>query len=96
MYVPGKILKMVYQPTRVSGNSSAQAWVLDMTLPCSSGGRSHPWRFRVRITWSNAILPDGNLLVTGGMLARVDDVANAVLPSPAADSGTKHGRPSPA
>jgi hypothetical protein len=79
MYVPGKILKTGSSTdSSGSGNSSAQAWVLDMTLPAPQ------WRQIASMAFPRAyhvetILPDGTVLVTGGgRTVGAYDVANAV------------------
>lgn len=66
MYRPGKILKMgTAADSGTTGNAAATAYVLDMTQP------SPVWRQIASMAFPRAfqnstLLPDGNVLVTGG------------------------------
>jgi len=80
MYLPGKIMKNgTSTDSEGSGPSASTAYVLDMT-------QANPqWRQIASMSFARAyhvdtILPDGNVLVTGGGRTVVDyDTANAVF-----------------
>src|SRR5882672_3010459 len=67
MYLPGKVLKtgMAYHPDDPIVPSSATSYVIDMTQP-SPAWRQTPSMANPRTYHTLTILPDGNVLVTGG------------------------------
>src|SRR5262249_9375095 len=81
MYLPGKILKTGTgtDADHTTGNSASTAYVLDMNQPTPQWRQIANMAFR-RTYHVETILPDGNVLVTGGG-GTVDpyDVANAVF-----------------
>jgi hypothetical protein len=94
MYLPNKFLKMgTAAPPEKSGlNSVATAYVLDMTQATPVWRQVASMSF-VRTYHSTSLLPDGNVLVTGGgTTTTAGDVADAVLPaemwSPATETWT--------
>ena len=92
MYLPGKILKMGTSvdpdnPTRP--DSVANAYVLDMTQPSPLWSPVDSMTFR-RTYHTATLLPDGNVLITGGgTTTGATDVTNAVLPAELWSPNTK-------
>ena len=83
MYLPGKILKTgtSTDPETETRSSAATAYVLDMTQPSPVWSRVASMSFP-RTYHDTTILPDGNVLVTGGgTTTDALDVTNAVLPA---------------
>jgi hypothetical protein len=79
MYLPGKILKTGSSTDSLQiGPSSAEAWVLDMTVSTPQWRQTNSMAFP-RAYHVETLLPDGTILVTGGGRTQDDyDVANAV------------------
>jgi hypothetical protein len=80
MYRPGKILKTgTASDSGKNGNAAATAYVLDMTLPDASWRQVASMAFP-RAFQNSTLLPDGNVLVTGGGTALDGyDVSKGVL-----------------
>ena len=83
MYLPGKFLKLgtSVDPDLPIRHSVATAYVLDMTQPSTTWRPVASMAFP-RTYQNTTILPDGNVLVTGGgTTTDAVGVANAVLPA---------------
>jgi galactose oxidase-like protein/Big-like domain-containing protein len=83
MYLPGKILKMGSSADieNASQPSLGTAYVLDMTVASPAWVQVGSMSF-IRSFHSATLLPDGNVLVTGGGADTAPaDLANAVLPA---------------